>query len=87
MDVASANSILASLGLTLANIPKSMLQIVSSKLAQLVDLSNVDAPYTRGLAALGSDKTYMAAASPWFFTHYSTQTYNKNVRAGLPCGI
>lgn len=35
-----------------------------------------------GLQAVTTDDgapTYMGAVSPWFFTHYSPQTYNKNV--------
>ncbi|CCM03533.1 uncharacterized protein FIBRA_05667 [Fibroporia radiculosa] len=38
-----------------------------------------DAAYVSGLNAVsGSGKTYIAAVSPWFFTHYSPQTFNKN---------
>lgn len=28
--------------------------------------------------AIGDSRTYMAAVSPWFFTHYGADTYNKN---------
>ncbi|TFY60494.1 hypothetical protein EVJ58_g5116 [Rhodofomes roseus] len=38
-----------------------------------------DSQYINGLNSVsGSDKTYIAAVTPWFFTHYSPQTYNKN---------
>ncbi|KAJ7754346.1 glycoside hydrolase family 71 protein [Mycena maculata] len=33
-----------------------------------------DQPFISALAS----KTYLGAVSPWFFTHYSPQTYNKN---------
>ena len=29
-------------------------------------------------------RAYMAAVSPWFFTHYSPETFNKNVRIPFP---
>ena len=45
-----------------------------------IGVFSTDSPYVSGLDAVsGSDKTYIAAATPWFFTHYSPQTYNKNV--------
>jgi glucan endo-1,3-alpha-glucosidase len=35
------------------------------------------------LAAGGAKLTYMAAVSPWFFTHFSPQTFNKNVSSNM----
>ncbi|KAH9855566.1 glycosyl hydrolase family 71-domain-containing protein [Lenzites betulinus] len=36
------------------------------------------APDVSYISKLGANQTYMAAASPWFFTHYGPDTYNKN---------
>lgn len=45
-----------------------------------VGVFSTDSQYINGLDAVsGNDKTYIAAVTPWFFTHYSPQTYNKNV--------
>lgn len=41
-----------------------------------------DEEYINALAPMGG--SYMTAVSPWFFTHYSPQTYNKNVSHLLP---
>jgi glucan endo-1,3-alpha-glucosidase len=58
-------------------------------LSQFVGSTDTDNQYRTGLAGInsagsakrdgGSKKTYMAAASPWFFTHYGADTFNKNV--------
>jgi glucan endo-1,3-alpha-glucosidase len=32
---------------------------------------------------MNRDKLYMSAVSPWFYTHYGPNTYNKNVRNSL----
>lgn len=37
------------------------------------------------LANLSGGKTFMAAVSPWFFTHYGPDTWNKNVRSNPLC--
>ncbi|KAI0827200.1 glycosyl hydrolase family 71-domain-containing protein [Trametes gibbosa] len=36
------------------------------------------APDTSYISKLGGNRTYMAASSPWFFTHYGPDTFNKN---------
>ncbi|KAI0316035.1 glycoside hydrolase [Amylostereum chailletii] len=51
--------------------------------AQLDDLlagTATDNSYLSGLASMSnsSDKGYLPTVSPWFFTHYSPQTFNKN---------
>ncbi|TDL26045.1 glycoside hydrolase [Rickenella mellea] len=43
-----------------------------------LDSFDADNQHITGLKTIGSNKTYMAAASPWFFTHYSPQTFDKN---------
>ena len=44
---------------------------------------DTDQQYISGLSSVtsndGGAATYMGAISPWFFTHYSPQTFNKNV--------
>ncbi|KZS88511.1 hypothetical protein SISNIDRAFT_490103 [Sistotremastrum niveocremeum HHB9708] len=47
----------------------------ASLATQVGDLSQ-DQAYFQTLS--GTGKSYLAAVSPWFFTHYSPQTYNKN---------
>ncbi|KAG9313201.1 glycoside hydrolase family 71 protein [Chiua virens] len=42
----------------------------------LIGGAATDKEYIDGLKPLGG--SYMAAVSPWFFTHYSPETYNKN---------
>lgn len=66
-------SVLGAIGNILQN-PSSALTTLSS----LVGSTNPDQQYINALNAMGSNQTYMAAVSPWFFTHYSPQTYNKN---------
>lgn len=68
-----ASSILGAIGNILQN-PSSALNSLSS----LVGSTTPDQQYINALNAMGDTKTYMAAVSPWFFTHYSPQTYNKN---------
>ncbi|KAG6331266.1 hypothetical protein ID866_7823 [Astraeus odoratus] len=69
-----ASSVLNSVGGLLAN-PTTVVSALSS----LVGTTTPDQQYIDGLSAMSGDpKTYMAAVSPWFFTHYSPQTYNKN---------
>ena len=46
-------------------------------LAPYIGNTTIDEQYINALTPLG--ESYMAAVSPWFFTHYSPQTYNKNV--------
>ncbi|KAF8555251.1 glycoside hydrolase family 71 protein [Imleria badia] len=52
---------------------------VSSALQSLsayVGATTTDQEYINALSSMGG--SYMASVSPWFFTHYSPQTYNKN---------
>jgi glucan endo-1,3-alpha-glucosidase len=85
LTAASAQSALAPQGLKLGAGVASAAQAASKALAPFVGATDTDAQHVAALAALGGAKrTYMAAASPWFFTHYSPQTFNKNVRARTP---
>ncbi|KIJ64430.1 glycoside hydrolase family 71 protein [Hydnomerulius pinastri MD-312] len=54
------------------------LSSASSSLATLVGATTTDEQYISGLGSTTGPQSYMAAISPWFFTHYSPQTYNKN---------
>lgn len=48
-------------------------------LNQTIGTFDTDSQYTSGVSTLtGGATTYIAAVSPWFFTHYSPATYDKN---------
>ncbi|PBK97687.1 hypothetical protein ARMGADRAFT_961288 [Armillaria gallica] len=59
-----------------------------SALSRFIGSTDTDQQHLEGLAALSdglssrdessSELAYMAAVSPWFFTHYGPDTYNKN---------
>ncbi|KAG2359484.1 glycoside hydrolase [Suillus spraguei] len=51
---------------------------VSSLLSNYIGSTTPDETYIPSLAAMSGSQTYMAAVSPWFFTHYGPSTYNKN---------
>ena len=73
----SATSLLQPLGGSLTN-PGSL---SSPVLNDLVGSIQPDKVYLDGLSGMPSTaKTYMAAVSPWFFTHYGADSFNKNVR-------
>lgn len=53
---------------------------IQSALNASIGSFSTDQTYISGLASVsGSSKTYMAAVSPWFFTHYPASSWNKNV--------
>lgn len=68
-----ATSLLGAIGGLLSN-PSSALNAISS----LVGATTSDQQYINALNGMGCSMTYMAAVSPWFFTHYGPQTYDKN---------
>ncbi|TFK52554.1 glycoside hydrolase family 71 protein [Heliocybe sulcata] len=77
LTASSAQNIVSSLGATL----QAISQPVVNALAKFVGSTTTDTQYLNGLSAMpsnGGSRAYMAAVSPWFFTHYSPQTYNKN---------
>ncbi|KAF9242611.1 glycoside hydrolase family 71 protein [Melanogaster broomeanus] len=51
---------------------------VLNPLASLVGVTSTDQQYINALHSMNPEQTYMAAVSPWFFTHYGPQSYNKN---------
>jgi glucan endo-1,3-alpha-glucosidase len=87
LTTSSAAATLSSVGggLTLAASASSQ-QKVSQALSKFIGATDTDTQHVNALAASagGKKKTYMAAISPWFFTHYSPDTFNKNVRIHLP---
>ncbi|TFY66719.1 hypothetical protein EVG20_g4369 [Dentipellis fragilis] len=77
----SANSVLASVGASLSSIVSSITNTVSNTLSQFVNGTTSDSQFIDGLNKMpsnGEKRSYMAAVSPWFFTHYSPQSFNKN---------
>jgi glucan endo-1,3-alpha-glucosidase len=60
-------------------------QAITNPLAKFIGATKTDDEYRSGLAGVGGGKradgkkTYMAAVSPWFFTHYGQDSFNKNV--------
>ncbi|EGN98394.1 glycoside hydrolase family 71 protein [Serpula lacrymans var. lacrymans S7.3] len=70
-----ATSLLKPLGAALSSLSSK----ATTALAQFVGSNSSDSEYLSALATMGGqNRTYMAAVSPWFFTHYSPQTYDKN---------
>ena len=56
---------------------------ITQAFSQYVGATGTDQQYVDGLKAVTTDNgspTYTGAVSPWFFTHYGANTYNKNVR-------
>ncbi|KIK99634.1 glycoside hydrolase family 71 protein [Paxillus rubicundulus Ve08.2h10] len=47
-------------------------------LSSLVGATGTDQQYIDALNSMNPQKTYMASVSPWFFTHYSPESYDKN---------
>ncbi|RPD53744.1 glycoside hydrolase [Lentinus tigrinus ALCF2SS1-7] len=47
-------------------------------LQKLIGSFDPDTAHITSLATTQSSRTYMAAVSPWFFTHFPPNTYNKN---------
>ncbi|KAI0044393.1 glycoside hydrolase family 71 protein [Auriscalpium vulgare] len=79
----SANTVLSSVGASLSSLASAVSSTVTKTLSQFVGSTDTDTQYLNGLQAMapgadGSPRAYMATVSPWFFTHYSPQTFNKN---------
>ena len=63
----------------LGDIASGLTSAVTSALSPFIGSTSPDETYISSLAAMGGGRTYVAAVSPWFFTHYGPSTYNKNV--------
>lgn len=75
-------SVVSSFGANLASAASQTIGRITQALSQFVGATDTDSQYVNGLKAVNSDNgspTYMGAVSPWFFTHYGADTYNKNV--------
>ncbi|TFK49592.1 glycoside hydrolase family 71 protein [Heliocybe sulcata] len=77
LTTAVANQQLSAQGTSLNNLSTAG----QNTLKSYVGATGTDTNYVNNLKAMpsnGKPRAYMAAVSPWFFTHYSPQTYNKN---------
>lgn len=81
ITTASANSDIASVG---ASVPNNLTPAGQNILKGHIGSTSTDQGYWNGLNAMPSgNKAYIGAVSPWFFTHYSPATFNKNVSKDL----
>ena len=72
----TASTLLQPLGGSLSD-PSSL---NSPVINNLVGSIQPDKVYLGGLSSMPTTDTYMASVSPWFFTHYGPNSFNKNVR-------
>ena len=83
LTTASANSQLASSGESLSATAPADIEKITSVLLPNVGATATDSQYVNGLQSVtsndGNAPTYMGAVSPWFFTHYGPNSFNKNV--------
>ena len=69
---------------------ESTLTDIQQALTKFIGSTDTDDQHLSGLEALqgtlqardgeSSKRAYMGAVSPWFFTHYGADSFNKNVR-------
>ncbi|KII86874.1 glycoside hydrolase family 71 protein [Plicaturopsis crispa FD-325 SS-3] len=72
-----AQSVLSSVGAALSSLFAN--PTAKQALGQFVGSTDTDTQHISALAGMNAGaKTYMAAVSPWFFTHYGQDTFNKN---------
>ncbi|KAJ3553146.1 hypothetical protein NM688_g3772 [Phlebia brevispora] len=87
LTTATANAQLSSQGESLSATSPSDLEKITQVLLPNVGSIDTDNQYVSGLKSVtsndGKAPTYMGAVSPWFFTHYSPQTFNKNAHSHL----
>lgn len=77
----SAQADLNPLGTSLTSLLSQSVTTVINALSKFVGATDTDTQYSNALKALNSDlgaPIYMSSVSPWFFTHYGADTYNKN---------
>ncbi|KAI0785282.1 glycoside hydrolase [Abortiporus biennis] len=72
------NQILGSSGIQLNSAAGDDSVLVNQLLKDLVGSTGTDDAYIDGLKSVSSSATYMGAVSPWFFTHYGADSFNKN---------
>lgn len=82
LTASEGNSIVSSFGANLASAASQAVGQIVQALSSFVGATDTDTQYVNGLKSVNTDNgapTYMGAVSPWFFTHYGADTYNKNV--------
>jgi hypothetical protein len=88
-SLVTAGSIAGSLAKKVEAAVESTLTDLQQALTKFIGSTDTDDQHLSGLAALGtlqardgesSKRAYMGAVSPWFFTHYGADSFNKNVR-------
>ena len=87
MTTASVNSQLAGQGESLSATSGTDIEKITSILLPSVGAIDTDNQYVSGLKGVSSNDgapTYMGAISPWFFTHYGQNSFNKNVSLSSP---
>ncbi|TCD66615.1 hypothetical protein EIP91_001125 [Steccherinum ochraceum] len=80
LTTASVTSLLGSAGLKLTNLAAGAVNAANNALNKVVASTDSDTQYINGLNSVNAKgkKAYMTSVSPWFFTHYGPDTYNKN---------
>ncbi|EIM86043.1 glycoside hydrolase [Stereum hirsutum FP-91666 SS1] len=92
VTTSTASSVLSSIGASLSALSSLVTgdgtarvsSAIQDALASLLnETSTSDSQYISGLNSMsapsdGGDRIYVATASPWFYTHYSPETFNKN---------
>ncbi|KAH0586158.1 hypothetical protein H2248_007423 [Termitomyces sp. 'cryptogamus'] len=75
----SFNKIVSAVDLSLSSVKKALGQIIGSPDSDVQHVHSL-AALSRNIASRdgASKPTYMAAVSPWFFTHYGADSYDKN---------
>ncbi|TFY60490.1 hypothetical protein EVJ58_g5112 [Rhodofomes roseus] len=77
LTVQSAQSAISGLASALGD--GTFANAIQSALNSTIGTFSTDQTYINGMNSLSSSsKTYMAAISPWFFTHYPQSSFNKN---------
>jgi len=83
VDGAAASALDSNLESSLETAVASVLSSLQLALSKFIGSTDTDNQHLSGLAALASQpgqskKAYMGAVSPWFFTHYGLDSFNKN---------
>ncbi|KDQ62413.1 glycoside hydrolase family 71 protein [Jaapia argillacea MUCL 33604] len=79
LTASSAQSLIANLSANLNDLDQAATQVIG----KVIGTTDTDTQHLNALAAMpstsdGEKRAYVAAVSPWFFTHYSPQTFHKN---------
>ena len=77
-----ANSILSSVGSSLSSLlGNGVASVVQNTLAKFIGATDTDTQYLQGLGSMpapidaSGQRAYMAAVSPWFFTHFDSKNW------------